>query len=115
MQNFVIFCTLLPLEDVTEDIFDVAVTQSEITDTNASINIETKSSFTKVTDNDLDLSSGESGSCSVANQTYQSIRMDCTNLSNGTAYNLTVIVSVGNSSDVIILISFETNATGTYY
>ena len=97
---------------MTADISDVTVTESKITSTEASITLVTNSTFTMITDNDLDLfsTSGGNGVCSVVAQTAQSISVLCTNLNNGTAYSLAINVSIGDNPDVMVIINFQTQS-----
>ena len=98
---------------VTADISDIIVDQSRITDTEAFFTIKTNSTFANITEENLYLSSssGGGGDCTVVTQTAQSISVSCTDLSNETAYSLTIIVSVGDNPDVMVIINFETPAT----
>ena len=98
---------------MTEDILGVKLNQSEITDVEATFGLISNSTFSVITHDDLKLSSGsvDTGHCLVAGQTTQTINAHCTDLTAGTAYNLTVTLSVGSSPDVMIVVIFETKMT----
>lgn len=93
----------------TEEFSMVSVSKFTIGNEEANITLMMDNLAFTVTDDSLRLSpnSGGGGSCEINVQTTKSLGLICTDLSEGTSYNLMVDLSVGDNC-LMIFICFDT-------